>query len=93
MDRRAEDAMRMPKVGEVVEMELMDHDQEDDIHYVTLYGRVAIVSEDVVVVDMWHGTQPSEDSREKQSRNNALDRYAVVRKAILDWWPLSRRRS
>ena len=84
--------MRMPKIGEVVEMELMDHDQTDDIHYVTIYGRVAIVTEDMVVVDMWHGTQTSEDSREKQSRNNALDRYAVVRQTIVDWWKLGRQR-
>jgi hypothetical protein len=82
--------VKMPKAGDRAEFNLLDHNQEDELHHVTVYGRVAEVTDEKVTLDLWHSTEESEDSREKQRRNNCLDAYSIVRKAIVEWWPLRR---
>jgi hypothetical protein len=84
--------MKMPPVGSVVVIEFLDHDQSsDEVFSMTVYGRVAAVTKNEVLVDTWHQTEDTDDSRETQKRNNALDSSAIVRRAILDWYPLRRR--
>ena len=84
----------MPRVGDVVEVEFLDHDQgEDVVDIMVTYGRVAIVSQSEIVLDSWHCKKDTDASRDKQRRGNSLDSSAIVRKAIVEWWPLGRRRT
>jgi hypothetical protein len=84
--------MKMPVVGECVEVEFLDHDQgEDHVDIMVTYGRVAIVTDKEIVVDSWHPREEMEETRSKQRSSNSLDASAIVRKAIIEWWYLDRR--
>jgi len=88
--------MRMPKVGEVVEVHFLDHgtineDDEESIEPTIAYGRVASVSKLVLVMDTWHPFQPVSD-RKAAKRHNELETTLIVRAAIVDWWSLGRRK-
>jgi hypothetical protein len=84
----------MPKVGVVIEVHFLDHGtinetEEETIEPTIVYGRVAKVSQEVVVLDTWHPSREDVD-REKAKRHNELETCLIVRKAIVDWWELGR---
>jgi hypothetical protein len=83
--------MKMPKVGDVVELEILDHDHsdEDDVYEATLYGKVVKVSSRAVIVDSWHPTDV-DTPRDKLRGKNAIDTFVIVRRAIVNWYPLRR---
>ena len=83
--------MKMPLVNDLVLIEFLDHDQtQEHVENMTVYGRVAKVTKEEILVDTWHATEECEETREEQKRRNALDSSAIVRRAIIDWYPLRR---
>lgn len=71
--------MKMPKVGDLVKVELDDHsnDEKGAILNITVYGKVHEITNVKLVIDVWH---PTDGSRPMGC--NCVDAYAVVRKAI-----------
>ena len=96
MDRRAEDPMKMPKVGAVVEIWFLDHgsiskEEDEEVEPCVVYGQVARNTDVALIVDCW---RPSEEmDRGKAYRHSELESFVVIKAAIVDWWALGRRSS